>query len=156
MQFFCEYSTVIYTSIAILNWEFSANWKVSRRHRTSGGGYPRITECCAPIHALQPCCASLWIPYAVSTLQNSLTKPLENSLTKPNWHTRCTFFCCAYERMVIHGPNIPIRLSGGDTWLFRIRSVVSVFCFHIPFLQAIYSRSVCMDLCWHTALRQCW
>ena len=79
----------------------------------------------------------------------------ENSLTKTNWHTRWSFFWCTYERMVIHGPNIPICLSGGDTWLSRIRSVVSVFCFHIPFLQAIYGRSVCMDLCCHAALRQC-
>ncbi len=79
----------------------------------------------------------------------------ENSFTKTNWHTRCTLFWCAYEHMVIHGPNMPKCLSGGDTWLSWIWSVTGVFCFHIPFLQAIYRRLVYMDMCWHAALRQC-
>ncbi len=34
----------------------------------------------------------------------------ENSLKKTNWHTRCTLFCCAYERMMIHGLNMPMCL----------------------------------------------
>ncbi len=33
--------------------------------------------------------------------------------------------------------NMPICLSGGDTWLFWIWSVVGLFCFYIRFLQAI-------------------
>ncbi len=41
---FCDYSTVIYTSIAVLHWEFRTNWKVSRRLRTSGGGYPKCIK----------------------------------------------------------------------------------------------------------------
>ncbi len=42
VQLLCEVSTVINTSMAVLHWEFRANWKVSRQHRTVGGKYPRI------------------------------------------------------------------------------------------------------------------
>ena len=44
VQFFCEYSAVIYTSIAVLHWEFHANCKVSRRHWTGKGGYPKCIK----------------------------------------------------------------------------------------------------------------
>ncbi len=45
---------------------------------------------------------------------------------------RCTVFCCTYEQLVIHGPNMMISLSHGGTWLARIDFVAIVFCLDIP------------------------
>ncbi len=129
----CEFSTVIDTSIAVLHWDFALT-----------EGYP---DCIGPVeasikgssNAVRPftrysLAALLWKPYAVSTLKQwsiGQGTMVSRIFFNENRHTRCTLFCCAYEHMVIHGPNMPMCWSGGDKWLSGIWSVAGVFSFHI-------------------------
>ena len=123
-----------------------------------GGMVSETHQCYAPIHSMWLCVLRC-VNYMRSVRWNTtVCRPVyhgvpENSSTKKSGHTRCSLFCCAYERlfMVRICPSV---MSGRDTWLFRIWSAAGVFCFHIPFLQAMCRRWVYMDLWWHTALQQ--
>ena len=152
-------TTVIYTSITILHWWFCATVKYSYGITGGGGMVSETQQCYAPIHSMRLCVLRRGNHMRSVRWNTTVCRPLyhgvpENSSTKKRWHTRCSLFCWANERMFIHGPNMPTCLSGRDTWLFWIWSVAGLFCFHIPFLQAMCSRSVYMDVWWHAALRQ--
>ncbi len=110
IQFLCELSTVIYTSVAILHWWF---------------------------------CATVKYPYGITRCRKFFN---EKELTHEMQLTSVCLF------MVRICPSVCLVVTRGYSG--RIWSVAGVFCFHIPFLQAVCSRSVYMDLWWHAAWRQ--
>ena len=152
IQFLCGHSTVNYTSITILHWWICATVKYSYAI-TGGWGYCVRNTPILRAHSLDAAFVLRCVNHMRSASWNTTAcRPVYHGVPK-NYYTRCSLFCCAYDRLFIHGSNLPICLSGHDTWLFRIRSAAGVFYFHIPFLQAMCSRSVYMDLWWYAALR---
>ncbi len=101
-------------------------------------------------------CTTVKYPYGITS--GGVWYQKRTNATHP--FTRCGFVCFAVEtvcdrhtetpvcRPVYHG--VPENSSTKKSW----HSVAGVFCFHIPFLQAMCSRSVYRDLWWHAALRQ--
>ena len=158
IQFLCGHSTVIYTSITILHWWFCATVKYPYGITRGGRMVSETHQCYAPIHSMRLCVLRCGNHMRPARWNTTVCRPVchavpENSSTKKSWYTICSLFCCAYKRLFIHVPNLPFCLSGRDTLLFRIWSVAGVFRFHIPFLQAMCSRSMYMDLWWYAALR---
>ncbi len=147
IQFLCEHSTVIWTSVTIRHWGFCAIAKYPDGIARCESMASETHKCYAPIHSTRLCVLRCENHMRSARWNSMVCRPLyhgvsENSSTKRSWYTRCSLFCCAYTRMLIHGSKMPLCLSGRDTWLFRIRSVVGVFSFHIPFLQGMCSGSV--------------
>ncbi len=147
IQFLCEHSTVIYTSIVILHWGFCATATYPDGVARCGGMVSETHQCYAPIHSMRLCVLCCGNDMRTVRWNTTVCRPVyygvpDNSSTKESWHTRYSLFCCTYvyERMFMHGPNMPISLSGRDACLaclVRIWSVAGVFCFHIPFLQVM-------------------
>ena len=115
IQFLCERSTVIYTSIAILHWWFCESAKYPDSIARGGDMVSETHQCYAPIHSMQLCVLRCGNHMRSVRWNTTVCRPVyhdvpENSSTKKSWHTRCSLFCCSYERFFIHGPNIPICL----------------------------------------------
>ena len=118
--------SIFYSQLHVYNCHSSLgitrNWKISWRHRKGVGGGGLLSEmherssdatCTCPF---PHCCLVREAPCTVQSVRWNTVVPRpehrlfpENSLTETNWHMRCcTFICCAYERLMIHGPNMPI------------------------------------------------